>query len=210
MYSTYLGGSSYDYGFDICVQINHGMLDKETTSKPYIVGYTYSDDFPLEGEFQSSKAGGADAFIARLHYGVSDLFFSSYIGGQSIDCGNGIAIYDYYTAFIAGDTESSDFPTVDPYQTDQPIGDAFVSKVVAEETPWECGDADASGGVDIDDVVYLINYIFSGGPEPIPYESGDADCSTGVDIDDVVYLINYIFSGGNAPCDTNGDGVPDC
>jgi hypothetical protein len=73
-----------------------------------------------------------------------------------------------------------------------------------------CGDADASGAVDIDDVVYLIAYIFTGGPEPEPYESGDADCSGGVDIDDVVYLINYIFSGGNAPCDIDGDGELDC
>ena len=76
--------------------------------------------------------------------------------------------------------------------------------------PFLCGDADASGEADIDDVVYLINFIFSGGPEPEPYESGDADCSVGVDIDDVVYLINYIFSGGNAPCDIDGDEVPDC
>lgn len=73
-----------------------------------------------------------------------------------------------------------------------------------------CGDADASGGVDIDDVVYLIAFIFSGGPEPVPYESGDADCSGIVDIDDAVWLINYIFSGGNAPCDLDGGGVPDC
>jgi hypothetical protein len=73
-----------------------------------------------------------------------------------------------------------------------------------------CGDVDASGGIDIDDVVYLIAYIFVGGPGPNPYESGDADCSVGVDIDDVVYLITYIFSGGNAPCDIDGDQSPDC
>jgi hypothetical protein len=73
-----------------------------------------------------------------------------------------------------------------------------------------CGDSDGSKEVDIDDVVYLINYIFSGGPEPDPYESGDADCSGEVDIDDVVWLINYIFSGGNAPCDTDGDEESDC
>ncbi|MFH1892568.1 MAG: hypothetical protein ABIK83_07790 [Candidatus Zixiibacteriota bacterium] len=63
-----------------------------------------------------------------------------------------------------------------------------------------CCDADASDGVDIDDVVYLIAYIFSGGPEPIPVAVGDVDCSGGVDIDDVVYLINYIFTGGPWPC----------
>ena len=77
-------------------------------------------------------------------------------------------------------------------------------------TTYVCGDADASGEVDIDDAVHLINYIFSGGPPPEPYESGDADCSGEVDIDDVVYLIAYIFSGGNPPCDTDGDEVPDC
>jgi hypothetical protein len=63
-----------------------------------------------------------------------------------------------------------------------------------------CGDADGSGGVDIDDVVYLIAYIFSGGPEPVTMDAGDADCSGGIDIDDVVYLIAYIFSGGPDPC----------
>jgi hypothetical protein len=72
--------------------------------------------------------------------------------------------------------------------------------------PGECdafpGDANASGGVDIDDVVYLIAYIFSGGPAPVPYAiaSGDPNCSCSVDIDDVVYLIAYIFSGGPEPC----------
>jgi hypothetical protein len=64
-----------------------------------------------------------------------------------------------------------------------------------------CGDVNFTGSVDIDDVVYLIAYIFSGGPEPVPYGSGDANCSETVDIDDVVWLITYIFSGGLEPCD---------
>jgi hypothetical protein len=64
----------------------------------------------------------------------------------------------------------------------------------------DCGDADVSGAVDIDDAVFLIAYIFSGGPAPDPIEAADIDCSGGVDIDDVVYLIMYIFAGGPAPC----------
>ncbi|MCK4657434.1 MAG: hypothetical protein KAT85_10375, partial [candidate division Zixibacteria bacterium] len=87
-------------------------------------------------------------------------------------------------------------------------GDAFI--VMFNQIAYVCGDADASGDVDIDDVVYIIAYIFSGGPPPDPYESGDADCSGDVDIDDVVYLIAYIFSGGSDPCDPDGDAVPDC
>jgi hypothetical protein len=62
------------------------------------------------------------------------------------------------------------------------------------------GDANGSGGVDIDDVVYLISYIFSSGPEPTPgICCGDANASGSVDIDDVVYLISYIFAGGPPP-----------
>ncbi|MCK4657406.1 MAG: hypothetical protein KAT85_10235, partial [candidate division Zixibacteria bacterium] len=63
------------------------------------------------------------------------------------------------------------------------------------------GDCDGSGEIDIDDVVFLINYIFSSGPAPDPIEVGDADCSGEIDIDDVVYLIAYIFSSGPAPCE---------
>ena len=62
------------------------------------------------------------------------------------------------------------------------------------------GDADGSSEIDIDDVVYIIAYIFQDGAAPIPIESGDCDCSGETDIDDVVYLITYIFSSGPAPC----------
>jgi hypothetical protein len=64
------------------------------------------------------------------------------------------------------------------------------------------GDADGSGGIDIDDVVYLIAYVFQSGPSPVPYivASGDANCSCSVDIDDIVFLIAYVFQEGPAPC----------
>jgi hypothetical protein len=67
------------------------------------------------------------------------------------------------------------------------------------------GDADNSGNIDIDDVVYLISYIFAAGPAPQPEllvgDADDAICSgpINVDIDDVVFLIEYIFSGGLSP-----------
>ncbi len=73
-----------------------------------------------------------------------------------------------------------------------------------------CGDADGSGQVDIDDVVCLIQYMFAGGPALDSMGSADVDCSGDVDLDDAVYLIYYIFANGPAPCDPNGDEVPDC
>jgi hypothetical protein len=65
---------------------------------------------------------------------------------------------------------------------------------------YVCGDADGSGGPDIDDAVFLLSYIFSNGSTPDPLEAGDANCSSAIDIDDAVYLIEYIFSGGYVPC----------
>lgn len=76
-----------------------------------------------------------------------------------------------------------------------------------------CGDANLSGAVDIDDPVYLVNYVFLFGPAPNPILKSDCDCSGGdvpVDIDDIVHLMDYILRGGPAPCDTDGDGVLDC
>ena len=63
------------------------------------------------------------------------------------------------------------------------------------------GDADGSGAVSIADVVFLVNFIFSGGPSPTPLLSGDADCSGGINISDAVYLVRYIFGEGAAPCE---------
>jgi|GEM_PF-2855055 len=71
------------------------------------------------------------------------------------------------------------------------------AKIYAE---YICGDANGSGSIDIADVVFLINYIFAGGPAPSPYASGDADCDGVITIADAVYLIEYIFSHGAAPC----------
>ena len=63
------------------------------------------------------------------------------------------------------------------------------------------GDVKGDGDVGLADVVYLINYVLKGGPEPKPYEAGDMDCRNNwVDLADIVYLINYLFRGGPAPC----------
>ncbi|MGB2696997.1 MAG: C1 family peptidase [Candidatus Zixiibacteriota bacterium] len=62
------------------------------------------------------------------------------------------------------------------------------------------GDADGNGEVQIQDAVYLVNYIFKSGPEPAPVESGDSNCDGECEVSDVVYLINYLFRSGPEPC----------
>jgi hypothetical protein len=63
-----------------------------------------------------------------------------------------------------------------------------------------CGDSDGSGSVDIDDIMFIISYVFLGGPVPAPLEMSDVNCLEEVDIDDVMYLIGYVFLGGPEPC----------
>ncbi len=75
-----------------------------------------------------------------------------------------------------------------------------LSPFIVARPAYICGDADGTAIVTISDAVYLIGYIFGGGPAPSPLAAGDVDCSSIVTISDVVYLINYIFGGGPAPC----------
>lgn len=64
-----------------------------------------------------------------------------------------------------------------------------------------CGDIDHSGDdPDISDLVYLIDYMFTGGPSPPVMEAADVDGSGGdPDIADLVYVVDYMFNGGPAP-----------
>jgi len=66
--------------------------------------------------------------------------------------------------------------------------------------PSICGDADNSGMVDIDDVMYLVDYIFLGGPAPIDFAQADVNCDSKIDLLDISIVMAYIFRGGSAPC----------
>jgi hypothetical protein len=70
-------------------------------------------------------------------------------------------------------------------------------------TYFVAGDANNDEIVNSADVVYLINYLFIGGPAPVSLPSGDANCDGVINSADIVYLINYLFIHGPAPvmCD---------
>ena len=67
----------------------------------------------------------------------------------------------------------------------------------------DCGDVNDDTKVNVGDAVYLINYIFKGGPAPVcgpeTGNCGDVSGDIRVNVGDAVYLINYIFKGGPAP-----------
>jgi photosystem II stability/assembly factor-like uncharacterized protein len=62
-----------------------------------------------------------------------------------------------------------------------------------------CGDANGDGNVNVGDAVFLISYVFKGGPAPDPVCVGDANGDGGVNVGDAVYLIAYVFKGGPPP-----------
>ncbi|MGC9516166.1 MAG: SBBP repeat-containing protein [Methanomicrobiales archaeon] len=124
LYSTYIGGSSMEYGRDIAV---------DSAGNIYITGYTHSTNYPTTiGAYQTSMAGGSDAFISKLapnSQGTNDLIYSTYIGGGNFELGWDIVVDDTGNIYITGETYSSNYPTtIGAYQTSKAgYIDAFVT-----------------------------------------------------------------------------------
>ncbi|MDX6612502.1 MAG: hypothetical protein QOD75_1688 [Blastocatellia bacterium] len=120
-YSTFLGGSGIDQGLGIAVDSNDAI---------YVAGSTQSADFPLvAGAPQSDNGGNTDGFVTRLNPAPGNLFYSTFLGGQSTDQVNGIAVDPVGNAYVVGTTSSSNFPTVTPLQATLKVTDAFVAKI---------------------------------------------------------------------------------
>jgi hypothetical protein len=79
-------------------------------------------------------------------------------------------------------------------------GWGLLNLLAAVQYSFKTGDVNRDGKNSVSDIVYLINYLLKGGPEPyLPYR-GDVNCDQKVSISDVVYLINYLFKSGPEPC----------
>lgn len=74
---------------------------------------------------------------------------------------------------------------------------SFMVEVVGEECC--AGDPNFSGNVDVGDAIYLINYVFKGGPPPVATNWGDVNADCTINVGDIVYLINYVFNYGPEP-----------
>ena len=78
-------------------------------------------------------------------------------------------------------------------------GDLVGLDFILDPLPYIEGDANGDHVVDFLDILYLIDFIFSGGSPPAPYLAGDANCDLVVEFTDILYLIDYVFSGGPPP-----------
>ena len=127
IYSTHLGGSGGEVGIAIAV---------DTGGNAYVMGLSLSTDFPTtSGAFQKTPGGGLEAFVTKLNPAGSAPVYSTYLGGSVDGYGNDIAVDSGGNAYVTGETESRNFPTVNPLQADcglNSVGhcsDAFVTKL---------------------------------------------------------------------------------
>lgn len=124
VYSTYLGGSEPDIGFDV---------ELDGTGNAYVVGSADSTDFPTTpGAFQTTSSDQGNAFVTKLSTDGTALVYSTYLSGSGGGSGLGVVVDKEGNAYVAGTTISSDFPTTPgAFQTTYGggAGDAFVTKL---------------------------------------------------------------------------------
>jgi hypothetical protein len=186
VYSTYLGGSGLDDGETLAVDAN---------SNAYVIGFTFSSDFPTVGAVDSTLGGTEDAFVAKLNSSGA-LAYSTYLGGAGRDEGFGIAVDSAANAYAAGQTFSSDFPTVGAL--DSTLGgtdDAFVTKLNAAgsalsySTYLGGSGSEQAGSIDLDSAsnAYVPGFTSS---SDFPTSAGAADTTLGGTTDAFVTKLN--------------------
>jgi hypothetical protein len=120
-YSTYLGGDGQESVLGIAVDSN---------DRVHLAGSTDSHGFRTFNALQPMKSKAIDAFVARLAPGGRSLLFSTFLGGTKSERINGIAADSQGNSLVTGRTNSTDFPTANPFQAALAGDiDAFVAKL---------------------------------------------------------------------------------
>ena len=127
-HSTFIGGTDADVIRGIAV---------DAAGNIYVAGQTNSADYPTRNPVQPEFAFGfSDATVAKLDPTGSSLIYATYLGGSGLDGAEGIAVNSAGEAYVAGATQSFDFPTVNALQPDfrglfNGEGNAFIAKLDA-------------------------------------------------------------------------------
>ncbi len=117
-YSTYLAGMGNDNATAIAV---------DSSGAAYIAGSTTSSDFPVTGGAFSGAF--QDAFVTKINPAGTALVYSVFLGGESVDAANAIAIDNLGNAYVAGITTSVTFPVMGLYSALSGSADAFITKL---------------------------------------------------------------------------------
>ncbi len=117
---TLFGGNSYDEINDIKVLPNGNVI---------VVGHTYSRDIPTRNAIQETLAGSFDAFAAEFQFDLSDVVWSSYLGGSGFEEAHAVTIGENGELIIVGTTGSSTFATATTQDAGLGAQDAFVANI---------------------------------------------------------------------------------
>ncbi len=121
LYATYIGGSGDDRAAAIAVN---------SSGQAYVTGSTASANFPLLLPVRTTLGGAKTAFVLKLSATGNQLLYSTYLGGTNYDIGTAIAVDAAGSAYVAGDTLSTNFPVLGGVQAASGGGtDVFVSKL---------------------------------------------------------------------------------
>jgi len=231
IYSTYLGGSGWDFGNGIAID-RHGNA--------YVTGWTRSTDFPtanpIQGTSGDAAVGEGDAFVSKLDARGNALVYSTYLGGSLEDVGSSIAVDSSGSAYVTGFTNSANFPTANPLQgTLNGFENAFLAKVNAAGSAFVystyVGFAQRGRGIAVDfsgnayvtgtgDAscghvgVAELNAPGNGFLYSISFGGNDVDQVTGIAVDSSgnAYVTGFTFSGDFPtvnPIQTGHGGEPD-
>ncbi|MFH1220090.1 MAG: SBBP repeat-containing protein [Candidatus Eisenbacteria bacterium] len=123
VWSTLLGGSSDEEGYDLVLDLSGNSV---------VTGETWSADFPTTAWAYDTSFNGSDytdAFVAKLSASGNALVWSTFLGGSSYDCGYAVDLDSWGNPVVAGYTKSTDFPsTPEAYDQSNDGGyDAFVA-----------------------------------------------------------------------------------
>jgi hypothetical protein len=166
VFSTYLGGA----GVDTPAQILIDNQRAKASGNLFLTGSTTSNNFPTTSTaFQPNFGGIQDAFLTEMKPDGSALIYSTYIGGTGTDFGAALALDSSGNAYVAGSTNSTDFPTLNPLQLGNAGSyDAFVTEVsptgaLVYSTYLGGSGADNGIGIAVDSTgnVYICGYTYS-------------------------------------------------
>lgn len=155
VFATYLGGSNNELPLDLQVDEDQSI---------YVAGGTGSTDYPTTpGAYDSTIGGNWDAFVTKLASSGTALVYSTFVGGSGDEDNLGFIIDQFSNAYIAGRTNSCNFPTsINAFDTtcDNMNGDAYVFKLNSTGTTMAYGtyfggnQRDNISGITVDDNGY--------------------------------------------------------
>jgi hypothetical protein len=124
VYSTFIGGSDFEVGESIAI---------DSAGNALVTGLTHSPDFPMVNAYDKELSRNGDCFVFKVSADGSTLLYSTFIGGVGPDLANSIAVDSSGNAFVTGNTDSFNFPTVNAYDnTLSGNDDCFVFKLSAD------------------------------------------------------------------------------